>query len=86
VARKMLTQACQSLDRAEELAVAIKRDGAVIKSKGIIKDHPALKHELAARSFVVRTLQRLGLDVEAIKPVGRPGIKGYTGLGNLNAD
>jgi hypothetical protein len=69
---EMLTQACQSLDRAEELAVAIKRDGAIIRSKGIIRDHPAIKHELAARSFVVRTLQRLGLDVEALKGVGRP--------------
>ena len=26
-----------------------------------LKDHPALKHELAARAFIVRTLQRLGL-------------------------
>lgn len=69
---EMLTLACQALDRAEDLAAAIKRDGTVIRSKGIIRDHPALKHELAARSFVVRTLQRLGLDVEAVKPVGRP--------------
>jgi len=37
-----------------------------------LREHPGLKHELAARSFVVRTLARLGLDVEAIKPVGRP--------------
>jgi hypothetical protein len=70
---EMLTQACQSLDRAEELAAAIKRDGPIIRHKGLIKDHPAIKHELAARSFVVRTLQRLGLDVEAVRGVGRPG-------------
>jgi hypothetical protein len=69
---ELLTEACQTLDRAEELAAAIKRDGPVIRYKGAIKDHPAIKHELAARSFVVRTLQRLGLDVEALKPVGRP--------------
>jgi hypothetical protein len=37
-----------------------------------MKEHPLLKHELAARAFVCRTLQRLGLDVEAIKPPGRP--------------
>jgi hypothetical protein len=36
------------------------------------RDHPLLKHELAARSFVVRTLQRLGLNMEAVKPTGRP--------------
>jgi hypothetical protein len=31
---------------------------------------------LANRSFVVRTLQRLGLDVEALKGVGRPPASG----------
>jgi hypothetical protein len=50
----------------------IDRDGEVIRTKQGLRDHPGLKHELANRSFVVRTLSRLGLDVEAIKPVGRP--------------
>jgi hypothetical protein len=40
------------------------------------KEHPLVKHELAARSFVVRTLARLGLDVDHAKPVGRPGSGG----------
>jgi hypothetical protein len=31
-----------------------------------------LKHELANRAFVVRTLARLGLNFETVKPVGRP--------------
>jgi hypothetical protein len=69
---EMLTLACQALDRAEELATAIKEDGAVIRTRGIVKEHPGIKAELANRSFVVRTLQRLGLDVEALKSVGRP--------------
>lgn len=69
---EMLCQACAALDRAESLRAQIERDGEVIKTKAGLKDHPALKHELANRSFVVRTLHRLGLDVEAIKPVGRP--------------
>ena len=38
-----------------------------------IKDHPALKHELANRSFVSKTLVRLGLDVEPVRGIGRPG-------------
>jgi hypothetical protein len=33
---------------------------------------PAVKDELACRAFVVRTLERLGLNVEGVKPVGRP--------------
>jgi hypothetical protein len=71
---EMLTQACQCLDRAEELAIAIKKDGAVTRAAGtgILRDHPAVKHELAARAFVVRTLERLGLTVEALKGIGRP--------------
>jgi hypothetical protein len=69
---EMLCLACQSLDRAEALREQIDDDGEVIRSKAGIKDHPALKHELAARAFVVKTLHRLGLDVEPIKAVGRP--------------
>ena len=38
-----------------------------------IRDHPALKHELANRSFVGKTLVRLGLDVEPVRGIGRPG-------------
>ena len=70
---EMLAQACGALDRAEACRALIDRDGEVIRTKTTgMKDHPALKHELANRSFVVRTLARLALDVEAIKPVGRP--------------
>ena len=69
---EMLTAACQQLDRAESLREQIDRDGDIIRTKAGLPDHPGLKHELAARAFVVRTLARLGLDVEAIKPVGRP--------------
>ena len=71
---EMLAQACQALDRAEALRREIERDGEVLRLRGTIKDHPALKHELANRAFVVRTLARLGLNFEPVKPsVGRPG-------------
>jgi hypothetical protein len=76
---EMLTAACQQLDRAESLREQIDRDGDVIRSKAGLREHPGLKHELAARSFVVRTLARLGLDVEAVKPVGRPPAKAWGG-------
>jgi hypothetical protein len=70
---EMLLQACQQLDEAEELREAVVRDGAVVMSRYGPKEHPALKLELACRSFVVRTLHRLGLDVEPIRSsVGRP--------------
>src|SRR5688572_2664719 len=69
---EMLAQACAALDRAEACAQHIQRDGEVIRTKAGPQDHPSLKHELANRAFVVRTLGRLGLDVEVVKPVGRP--------------
>ena len=75
---EMLMQACTALDRAEALRVEIDRDGEVIRTRGMVKDHPALKHELASRAFVVRTLSRLGLNFEAIRPsVGRPSAAGW---------
>jgi hypothetical protein len=39
---EMLAQACQALDRAEALREEIDRDGAVIRARGMAKDHPAL--------------------------------------------
>jgi hypothetical protein len=71
---ELLAQACAAEDRAEALADAIAVDGAVVRSRtGVPRSHPACKDELACRAFVVRTLERLGLNVEVIKPgPGRP--------------
>jgi Phage terminase, small subunit len=70
---ELLAQACSALDRCEALAQEIARDGAVIRTRtGTVKAHPACRDELAARQFVCRTLERLGLNIEAIKPPGRP--------------
>lgn len=69
-----MLQACQALDRAESLREEIDRDGEVIRSRGVIKDHPGLKHELSSRAFVVRTLAKLGLNFEPVRQAaGRPG-------------
>ena len=37
-----------------------------------MKEHPALRAELGCRAFITRNLQRLGLNLEDVKPVGRP--------------
>jgi len=70
---EILMQVCSALDRAEEMAAEIDNDGPTILVKGVLREHPCLKAECANRSFVVRGLQRLGLNYEILKPsVGRP--------------
>jgi hypothetical protein len=59
-------------DRAEALAAVIDQDGERIMTKTGPKDHPCLKHELAARAFVVKTLQKLGITDEPLKTIGHP--------------
>jgi hypothetical protein len=69
----MLQQICAVTDRVAEYAVTIARDGPVIRTKVGLNDHPLLRHELAAQSFIVRSLHRLGLDVEPTRhEIGRP--------------
>jgi phage terminase small subunit len=70
---ELLALACQTLDRAESLREQINQDGEVIRTRSGIRAHPAVKDELACRAFVVRTLSRLGLNLEPTKSnVGRP--------------
>jgi hypothetical protein len=69
----MLYQACLAVDRAETCRAQIEADGQIIRGKFGPRDHPLLKHEIAARAFAVRTLARLGLDLEPIRAgPGRP--------------
>jgi hypothetical protein len=76
---ELLTQVCAAADRVEALAERISADGEVVHTRAGPKAHPALRDELAGRAFIVRTLERLGLNVETIKPMGRPS-KSWRGL------
>jgi hypothetical protein len=67
---EILLQACEASDTAAELQAGIDVDGPVLRTKQGPKPHPALRDLLAARAFIVRTLQRLGLDVEPLRPQG----------------
>jgi hypothetical protein len=75
---ELLAQACAAADRVEALAERINVDGEVVSTRAGPKAHPALRDELAGRAFIVRTLERLGLNVETVKPLGRPS-KGWGG-------
>jgi len=42
-------------------------------TKNGMREHPLFKMELQNRAFVCRSLARLGLNLEVVKPIGRPG-------------
>jgi hypothetical protein len=67
----LLEEACAARDRAERLRVEIDRDGEIIRGRNGIREHPGLRAELAARSFICRSLQRLGINLEAIRSPSR---------------
>jgi hypothetical protein len=70
---ELLAQACGALDLVEALGEAITRDGAIVYGRTGPKAHPAVKDQIAARAFLVRTLERLGITNENNKPgPGRP--------------
>jgi hypothetical protein len=73
----LLEQACRACDRAERCRLLIDSEGEVIKSRGgALREHPLLRAELQNRAFITRTLARLGITDEPIKPMGRPPILG----------
>src|SRR5262245_60704568 len=69
----MLEEICRARDTIAECDAAIKRDGSTIRTKSGLKEHPMQKVKLSAQALMIRTVQRLGLDAEPIKAVGRPG-------------
>jgi hypothetical protein len=54
------------------LGEAIARDGAVIYVPGTPRSHPAIKDQLTARALACRLLEKLGVTLEPLKPLGRP--------------
>jgi Phage terminase, small subunit len=73
--QEMLAQACEAANRAQECSATIDKEGGTFDTDRGPKEHPLLKLELANRAFVVRTLQKLGLNYEPVRPTGgRPGV------------
>ena len=67
---ELLMQACVSADMAAALSAAIAKEGVTVRTKSEIRAHPALRDELARRVFISRQLERLGLNLESVRPVG----------------
>jgi hypothetical protein len=71
--RELLCLACQALDRAEACRDLIDHVGeGSISEAGIVRANPMLRDELANRAFVGKCLERLGVNQEPVKSVGRP--------------
>jgi hypothetical protein len=69
----MLLMGCQAYDRAERLRAQIDADGEIVHLRnGSIRAHPGIKDEINCRAQVMRAIEKLGLNYEAIKSVGRP--------------
>src|SRR5262249_33063160 len=51
---ELLMQACEAADRVASLSERISADGEVIQGRNGPRTHPALKDELAGRSFICR--------------------------------
>jgi hypothetical protein len=69
---EMLTIACQAIDRAESCREEIDRTGHMIKTATGMRSHPLIRDELQCRALAMRTIDRLGINHEVVKPVGRP--------------
>jgi hypothetical protein len=77
---QMLFEICVMADRAANLRKRIDKEGEVLKlsEAGLPRDHPCLKHELAARAFIVRSLANLFAREPDEKPRYRSS-RGYYG-------
>lgn len=69
---EILVQICLAADRVAMLADEIARDGPMVRTKTGFKSHPALAAEMANRTFIVKSLVKLGVATEPIRDVGRP--------------
>jgi len=78
--REILTQACELLDRVERLRAEIDRDGEIIRTKNGPRVHPGINQETHLRVAIGKMLDRLGLNLEPVKPHGgQPRTIGWTG-------
>jgi len=71
---KLLTAACECLDRASEAREAVARDGPFFKTRyGEIRPHPGLQVERDQKGLLARLLRELNLDSELpSEPYSRP--------------
>jgi hypothetical protein len=68
--REILCQACELLERVSRLREEIDRDGEIIRTKSGPRVHPGINQETHLRTAIGKMLERLGLNLEPVKPHG----------------
>lgn len=70
---RILRVALEAFDRAQAAREQIDNDGMTVVDKaGQVKPHPLLPIERDSRAAFLAGLKHLNLDLEPIKPMGRP--------------
>ena len=70
---EVLAQLCAARQRAERCRRIIDEQGEMVRGRDGFRAHPLLREELGFRAFVVRSLAKLGLDLEPLRSgPGRP--------------
>jgi hypothetical protein len=70
---EVLKQAVAAVDRAARCGAIISKEGEMVRCRGGTKSHPLLRDECANRALASRLISKLGLDLEPVRAVGRPG-------------
>lgn len=68
----LLEEICAAVDRVRSLTEQINTDGPAIRARGSLRSHPCLQAEIQNRAFIARSLERLGISAQEVKPVGPP--------------
>jgi hypothetical protein len=74
---ELLLLAAEATDMVDAYTKIIAADGPTARTQAGLRAHPLLKEITAGRSFITRTLGRLGITSEQARPVGRPSGKGF---------
>lgn len=69
---EILAQIAAAVDLAEQLAEVIRTEGPMLQTRTTRRTHPAVRELTQVRALIMRGLKDLGLNVEALQPVGRP--------------
>src|SRR5215813_5849344 len=70
--QQILYELCGTADLIQTLVEAIRADGATVQTKFTKRAHPAIRELVQCRALVARLITQLGINVEVVKPVGRP--------------